>query len=172
MTRTPDKAGRASRDLRRMLRRITALLTGALLLVLTGVTLVDVLGRYFLNNPLPGASELTELLVMAVVFTGLPAICLDDGHIAVDLFTSRLRGRALLVQTNIGRLIVAAVLALVAWQMWKHGLRLNSYGETTIYLRIPLGPVAWGASILCAASSIIVLVLALRGASKGRAEEF
>lgn len=164
-------AGRRASALRQVFRRITAVLTGLLLLALTGVTLVDVLGRYFFNSPLPGASEMTELLVMAIVFAGLPAICLDDGHITVDLFTSRLKGPLAEVQTFVARIIVSVVLAVVAWQLWKHGLRLSIYGETTVYLRVPLMPVALAASILCAASSIIVLGLAVMRLPKGKSEE-
>ncbi|MBK0328946.1 TRAP transporter small permease [Rhodobacteraceae bacterium F11138] len=166
-----DRAS-AGRGLRRNLRRVTAILTGALLLALTAVTLVDVLGRYFFNSPLSGGSELTELLVMAVVFAGLPAICLDDGHITVDLFTGHLRGAAHVAQTTVARLVVAIMLALIAVEMWQHGDRLASYGETTIYLRFPLGPVAWLAAAICGASALIVLFLALTRAPRGRPEEF
>ena len=135
------------------------------------MTLIDVLGRYFLASPLPGASELTELLVMSIVFAGLPAICLDDGHITVDLFTSRLRGRAAAVQIMAGRLAVALMLTLVSWQLWEHGGRLGSWGETTIYLHVPLAPVARAASVLCAVSALIVLALALLRLPAGHAED-
>ncbi|MDT0684231.1 TRAP transporter small permease [Roseicyclus sp. F158] len=166
----PD-AGRRARALRSNFRRITAVLTGVMLLALTGVTLVDVLGRYFFSSPLPGATEMTELLVMAVVFAGLPAICLDDGHITVDLFTANLGGRAAAIQTAAARLVGAVILALVAWQLWEHGSRLASYGETTIYLRFPLGPVAKAASVLCAASALLLLAMTLLRLPKGTSED-
>ena len=172
MTEPGPAPGRRAGALRHGVRRATAAITGTLLLVLTGVTLVDVLGRYFLSSPLPGATELTEMLVMAIVFTGLPAICLDDGHITVDLFTARLRGRADGVQTLLSRLVVAAMLAVVAWQLWAHGARIGGYGSTTTYLRIPLQPVAQVASVLSGLSATIVLALAVLRMPKGRSEEF
>lgn len=171
MTGPETSAGRHAGALRHVFRRITAVVTGILLLSLTGVTLVDVMGRYFLSSPLPGASEITELLVMAIVFAGLPAICLDDGHITVDLLTSKLKGRADLAQTFLARIVVAVMLAIVAWQMWEHGVRIGSYGSTTTYLRIPLEPVAKAGSILAGFSSAIVLMLALMRLPKGRSEE-
>lgn len=172
MTPTASNAARLVGALRTRMQRGTAILTGALLLALTGVTLIDVLGRYFFSHPLSGASELTELLVMAVVFAGLPAICLDDGHITVDLFTSHLAGRASTVQIMATRLVVAMVLAVVAWQLWLHGTRLGSYGETTIYLRIPLEPVAKIAAVISAVSSFFVSVMAVSRAPLGRPEDF
>lgn len=164
-------AGRRAGALRHGFRRFTAVLTGLLLLALTAITLVDVLGRYFFSNPLPGATELTELLVMAIVFAGLPAICLDDGHITVDLFTSRLRGSATTVQILLSRLVVAIMLGVVAWQLWEHGARIGSYGSTTTYLRFPLEPAAQAASLLCAVSAVITFVLSVMRLPKGRSEE-
>ncbi len=168
---TAATAGRRAGALRHGFRRVTAVLTGVLLLALTAVTLVDVLGRYFLSSPLPGATELTELMVMAIVFAGLPAICLDDGHVTVDLFTSRLRGRAIGAQTLAARLVVALMLGVIAWQLWEHGARIGSYGSTTTYLRIPLQPAAQLAAGLSAVSALIVLALALMRLPKGRSEE-
>ena len=166
----PAGQGRAGL-LRDRFRRITAWATGAMLLALTAVTLIDVGGRYFLSSPLPGASELTELLVMAIVFAGLPAICLDDGHISVDLFTARLRGRAEGLQILAARLVVAAMLGVIAWQLWEHGARIGSYGSTTTYLRIPLAPAAQIAAAVSALSGLIVLGMALARLPKGRSEE-
>lgn len=101
----------------------TAVVLGILLLALAAVTFTDVVGRYLFAAPLPGGPELTELLVMAVVFGGLPALCLDDGHVTADLVTQRLGPRALVVQLALARLASAAVLGLACWQLWKIGLR-------------------------------------------------
>lgn len=154
-------------SLRRGLRDLTAYLAGLLLLALTAVTLVDVLGRYFLGAPLPGASELTELLVMAIVFSGLPAICLDDGHITVDLAISHLQGTAAALQLFISRFVVASILALIAWQLSIHAHRLGMWHETTIYLRLPLSPVGQVAAGLAALSAFIALALALLRLPRG-----
>ncbi|MDX5357880.1 MAG: TRAP transporter small permease [Rhodobacterales bacterium] len=137
----------------------TAVVLGILLLALTAVTFTDVVGRYLFSAPLPGGPELTELLVMAVVFGGLPALCLDDGHITADLVTQRLGPQALVVQLFLARLASAAVLGLAAWQLWKIGLRLAGYGQTTVFLKVPLGPVAQAASVICGVSALLVLAM-------------
>lgn len=152
---------------RRGLRLATALLCGAFLIALTLVTVVDVVGRYLLSSPLPGAGEYTEILVMAIIFVGLPAVCLDDGHIAVDLLTAKLRGAAEMLQTAFARLVVAAVLAIVAWQLWKHGAQLASYGEVTVYLRAPLAPFARTAAVIAGACAALTLVMALLRLPRG-----
>lgn len=159
-----EKAGRQWRSvakLRRRLRLATAVLCGTLLLALTFVTVIDVIGRYLLDSPLPGAAEYTELLLMAIVFMGLPAVCLDDGHVTVDLVTSRLSAGLERIQTVFWRLIVAAVLALVSWQLWEHGSQLASYNEVTVYLRMPLGPFAKAASVITGACALITFAMAV-----------
>lgn len=146
---------------RRWLRLATAVLCGAFLVALTLVTVADVIGRYLLSSPLPGAAEYTEILLMAIVFMGLPAVCLDDGHISVDLLTASLRGVAAKVQLNLGRLVVSVVLGLVSWQLWKHGAQLESYNEVTVYLRAPLGPFARATAVIAGISAIITFVMAV-----------
>ena len=72
------------------LRAALAVLGGVLLMALMGMTVTDVIGRYLFNAPLRGATELTELLLAAVVFLGLPAVALADEHVTVDLVTDRM----------------------------------------------------------------------------------
>lgn len=156
-----DRRGRSVAKARRWLRLATAVLCGTLLLALTFVTVVDVIGRYLLDSPLPGAAEYTELLLMAIIFMGLPAVCLDDGHVAVDLVTSRLSARLDRIQTVFWRLVVAAVLAIVSWQLWEHGAQLASYNEVTVYLRTPLGPFAKMTAVITGACALITFVMAV-----------
>lgn len=158
----PVPATRAGR-MRRRLRLATALLSGFLLVGLMSVTLVDVVGRYLFNAPLPGASEYTELLLLATVYTGLPAICLDDGHITVDLLTGALTGIAATIQLFLARAFVAGALALIAWQLWAYADRIGLYDETTVFLRLPFSPVARAMAVLAGVSAAITaLAMALR----------
>jgi TRAP-type transport system small permease protein len=158
--------------LRRWLRLATALLCGLFLLALTFVTVADVIGRYILLRPLPGAGEYTELLLMGIIFVGLPAVCLDDGHISVDVLTSRLAGAWEVVQTMAARLVVALLLGVIAWQLWAHGARLASYHEVTVYLRMPLGPFAMAAAIIVAACAVATALMALLRLPKGGGGSF
>ncbi|WP_136659244.1 TRAP transporter small permease [Nitratireductor sp. XY-223] len=152
---------------RRWFRLVTACLSGALLLALTFVTIVDVIGRYILASPLSGAGEYTEILLMAIIFTGLPAVCLDDGHVTVDLFTARLKGAWQRYQLTFARLFVSVVLAVVSWQLWKHGTLLAGYNEVTVYLRAPLAPIAKTAAVIVGACSAMTLLMAVLRLPRG-----
>lgn len=143
------------------LKLVTAILCGAFLLAMTFVTLIDVVGRYVMSQPLPGASEYTSFLLLAIIFVGLPAICLSDSHVCVDLLTLRLRGRPAGIQLFVSRLVVAVALAVVAWRIWEHGVNLSAYNEQTMYLRVPLGTVAKAVAVLSGASALISVAMAL-----------
>ena len=152
---------------RRKLRSGASVLCGILLLALVAVTVIDVIGRYLFASPVPGAPEYTELLLMAVIFTGLPAVCLDDGHITVDLFTSKFKGGLATLQLFFARMFVAVVLSVVAWELWQHGNQLASYQEVTIYLRVPLAPFAKAAGVICAFCAFITFVLGVLRIPRG-----
>lgn len=160
---------------RRALRFATSVVCGVLLLALMGVTVVDVIGRYQFDNPLETGSELTQLLLMSVIFSGLPAVCLDDSHIAVDLITARLTGAAATVQLFLARIVSAAVLGVIAWQLWEHSLGLFEVNRITQeyrglsgeFLRWPTGYFAQGAAIITGVSAALTLALAGLGLSKG-----
>ena len=49
------------------------------------MTCIDVVGRYFLNSPLDGATELTQLMMGLIVFAILPTVCYREEHVSVDL---------------------------------------------------------------------------------------
>jgi len=163
-----ERAGALVGRLRRALRLATAILCGLMLLALTFVTVIDVIGRYLLSSPLPGAGEVTELLLMGIIFLGLPAVCLDDGHISVDLISGQLKGRWEAIQIAFARLLVAATLAIIAWQLWKHGRQLASYNEVTVYLRASLSPFATAAAVITGMCAAMTALMALLGLPKGK----
>jgi TRAP-type C4-dicarboxylate transport system permease small subunit len=128
-----------------------------LLLAMMGLTLADVVGRYLFSAPVSGAGELTELLLAAVIFIGLPAVCLDDGHVTADLVVDRLPRVIQPARRVLVTLTSAVVLAVIAWRLWIHGMKLMGYGESTLFLQIPIAPVALGTAVCTGVSALIVL---------------
>ncbi|MDJ0933104.1 TRAP transporter small permease [Breoghania sp.] len=126
--------------------------------LLTCITVIDVIGRYLLNSPLMGATKLTELLLTAVIFLGLPAVSLDDAHICVDILLSRVPRLLEPLCGFLVNLVSAGVLGVVSWQLWKRGIDLSGYGQSTNTLHISIAPLAWFAAIAVAAAAIVTVV--------------
>src|SRR5436309_8236212 len=69
-----------------------------LLFCLMALTTADVIGRYLFNSPLRGAFEITELMLLALIFAGLPLASRADEHVCLDFIDRPLgaRGQKLL----------------------------------------------------------------------------
>ena len=155
-------SGTEASGIDRWLRRSIALVCAVLLLAMMFLTIADVLGRYIFNSPVPGASELTELLLAAVIFTGLPAASLDGDHISVDILAERLRGQAAMVLSRLVAVISAGVLALVAWRLWIIGDQIASYNGITPTLKLPIAPLGYLVAVLSMIAALICLADAFR----------
>src|SRR5919109_2875020 len=137
------------------------LLAAVLLLALLLVTVVDVFGRYVLSKPLPGAFEVTGVLLAMAVFVALPLVCIREEHIAVTLLTDRLPTKLHAIHAALASLIGAVVLGLVAWQLAAHADRLAAYGEMTIFLRIPKAPLGYVMAGFTGLAALFLLLVAL-----------
>lgn len=62
----------------------------SLVLILTLLTAVEVISRYLLNRPIPGTWELSQLMLVGIVFLGLADGQAGGRHVRVELFIGRL----------------------------------------------------------------------------------
>lgn len=141
----------------RPLHAVIALACAVLLLAMMGLTVADVLGRYLFNAPIKGATELTELMLAATIFLGLPAATMDREHVTVDLLTDRLSGLFDRLRRPVILLATAAVQLLIGWRIWVTAMEVASYGGTTPSLELPVAPVGFLAAMLCAVSALVML---------------
>lgn len=126
------------------------------------VTLVDVTGRYGFGRPLPGAVEITELLMGILVFGGLPLVTAREEHVTVSLVDAGLRGRLRRLQRVLVNLGGGALVGFIAWRLWVRGREFASYGDTSSYLNVPLAPVAYFMSVMAALTALVLLAIAWR----------
>src|SRR5262245_66592816 len=80
------------------LDRVLGTAAAILLFCLMALTTADVVGRYIFNRPIRGAFEITELLLLTLIFAGLPLASRADEHVTLDFIDMVLgnRGRLLL----------------------------------------------------------------------------
>jgi TRAP-type C4-dicarboxylate transport system permease small subunit len=153
-------------------RRADALLgvaASAILFALMLLTFVDVVARYLVNRPLRGAFEITELLLLILIFAGLPLVSWADEHVTMD-FVDRLLspgGRQRL--ENGVHVFSAAVMALLAWLVWLKADRIWAYRDATDVLRIVYGPFVYFMAVMIGLAAAIHLYKAFerRVASHG-----
>lgn len=140
------------------LERSLGILAAVLLMVLVCVTCVDVIGRYFLNAPLNGAFEMTEVLLVALVFAALPLTTERREHVEVDLLAFAFGPKTNRFLIAFGGLFSAAVFFTFSWRLWIHSAKAASDGAVTNALSIPLAPFGYAAAIACFASALIAIL--------------
>jgi TRAP-type C4-dicarboxylate transport system permease small subunit len=139
-------------------RRLDAALgvaAAAILFALMLITFVDVVGRYVFNHPLGGAFETTELLLLVLIFAGLPLVSRSDEHVTMDFIDHMVGagGRTMLIR--LAHLVCAAAMFLLAWLIWLKAGKISAYGDTTDVLRISLGPFVYFMAAMIGLSGLI-----------------
>lgn len=147
------------------------MLAAATLLAIMLLTCVDVAGRYVFNAPVPGAFELTEFAMGALIFTGLPLTTLREQHVTVDLMDG-LVPRVLRPARDAAVHAVSAVcMAVIAWRLWVKAGQMAAAGDTTAALHIGIAPLVYYMSLQSAVTAGVLLLLVARreGAAGWRA---
>jgi TRAP-type C4-dicarboxylate transport system permease small subunit len=112
----------------------------AILFAMMLLTVVDVVARYAFNRPLRGAFEVTELMLLVLIFAGLPLVSFSDEHAVMDFIDRVLGPRAQRWLERFVQLVNAAFMFLLTWLVWLKANRIWGYRDTTDVLRIVYGP--------------------------------
>jgi len=129
-----------TRDWERWADAVLGIAASALLFGMMLLTFADVVCRYLLNKPIRGAFELTELLLLVLIFAGLPLVSHADEHVTMDFIDHVLPAAPLRALERLVHVICAAVMFFLTWQVWIKAGRIASYGDTTDVLRIAVAP--------------------------------
>ncbi len=104
------------------------------------LTVADVFLRAVLNKPIIGTTEITEQMMVVVVFLGFGWCALQGRHIRVDLFVSRYPPRTRrvvdLAMHGVGLILVATM----GWRTLMTTLTVQQLGLTCAYIGLPKYP--------------------------------
>lgn len=106
------------------------------------LTTTDVLGRYFFNAPVLGAYEITEYLMLIMVFSYLALAQSQKAHINVDIVFNRLPAWLQRVFERFNHIVCLLVMILVTWKSAQRIAELKNTGEASLLLKIPDYPFA------------------------------
>ncbi len=129
------------------------------------LTLIDVSGRKLLSTSVTGSLEVTELLLVVVIFAGMPLVSLQGEHVVFDSLDKFMPPWLLRAQELIVDALCAAALLGVAWLMWTKAGNMIEYGDQTAQLKLPLGPFVYVMSVLCGLTAAVHGLLMLQPVS-------
>ncbi len=150
--------------MKRLLDGLCGSLAAVALFAIMGLTLADVLGRKLFSHSITGSLELTEILMVVVIFAALPLVSLHGEHVVFDSLDHLMPPWLRRLQQGVVDLACAGALGALAWLMWDKALRLASYGDTTAQLKLPLGPFVQLMAVLCGVTALVHLLLVLKPA--------
>jgi TRAP-type C4-dicarboxylate transport system permease small subunit len=148
--------------LKRLLTALCGTMAAVALFAIMVLTLVDVTGRKLISASVPGSLEMTELLMVVVIFSALPLVSLRGEHIVFDTLDAVLPRVVLRAQQALVDLICVLALGGLAWLMWVKAGNMASYGDVTSQLRLPLAPFVRAMSVLCGLTAFVHALLALQ----------
>ncbi|UWQ96271.1 TRAP transporter small permease [Rhodobacteraceae bacterium M385] len=132
------------------------------------------LGQWMIDagvGPILGTFELIEAGIGFVIFAFLPICQITGGHATVDIFTSQMSEGTNRVLRGVTEVIFAAVLVLIAVQLYGGMMgKLNS-GQTTLELAFPVWysyAIGLVGAVLAAAVSVYLAIIRLIEMTTGR----
>ena len=146
-----------------LLARACALLGGALLTVITFMVCASLVGRNTSGWTLVGDFELTASAAGAAIALFMPLAQVRGNHIIVDFFTMKASAGAKRVMDRFGALLLAAVMALMAWRSALGGLSAWDSGSGSMMLGFPEWIVYCGIVPPLVLAAVIALVQAVSG---------
>lgn len=120
-----------------------SLASAVVLFFLMAVTVVDVLGRYVFNRPLPGSAEISATLLAILVYLCLAQINYRMQNIKIDLLNFSATSTLGRVSTALTRLSTAFCSAWLAFELTFLAGDFARRHDMSSYLNIPWAPLAY-----------------------------
>ena len=154
----------AQRSLERAdaLHRTLAWLSAVPVAMIVVLTFADVLGRYLFAAPVRGSIEMIEFAMALVIFTALPLVTRQRGHVSVSLIDNmvgRVGGKIKLVLCDA---VSALALGLLTWRLGVQGQDDLASKAATIVLGLPKAPLSFALTFFAGLTTLLVLAMIWR----------
>lgn len=145
--------------LNKLLDWVCGLLGALALFAIMTLTFLDVGARKILSNSITGSLELTELLMVVVIFSAMPLVSRRGEHVVFDSLDGIWPHWFKHLQNALVHLLCAAMMLGLAYLMWKLGLDIAAQHETTAQLKIAKSPFIQIMALMCALTGLLHLGL-------------
>lgn len=124
------------------------------------LTFADVLGRYVFSSPVRGSLEMIEFAMAFVIFTALPLITRQRGHVTVSLIDGMFKSlSSKKIKMVLCDTVSALALGLLTWRLYVQGLDDLKSGSATIVLNLPHAPLSFALTFFAGLTTCLVLAL-------------
>lgn len=117
------------------------------------LTTADVVGRYFFNAPILGVFELTEFMILILIFSFLAYAQSKKAHVSVDLLVSLFPKKIQRTISLINHSLCLILMGLITYMGIQRSLELVEFGEASPNLGVPHYPFVFflvlGCTLMC-----------------------
>jgi C4-dicarboxylate transporter, DctQ subunit len=103
-----------------------------------GVT--EVVSRRLLGIPIPGHIDIVEVIMPTFAILGISYCQRYGGHVRMEIFVVRLRGRWMWGVELFGILVALFLITVLIDGSWQHFLRAWRFGDSTLDVQLPTWP--------------------------------
>ena len=113
-------------------------LAAAAIVAMMLVTVVDVVMRYAFNNPVRGAYDFTEAMLVVFAFHGMAACFVARTNIVIDLIDGFIGAPFKRFLQRLADLVSLGLLLVLTYAAWKPAFQAFGNGETKLQLSLPI----------------------------------
>ena len=132
------------------------------MLIASGVTVVDVLLRWFANAGVAALNEIVAMTFAVTVTACIPAGVAAGVGITVDVLEKVLTRRTALWLRLLGGCLLLLFFGLLTWRMGIYAQSLAEHNRTTVILGLQQAPFIYATSALLGVSTLVQCVVVLR----------
>jgi C4-dicarboxylate transporter, DctM subunit len=136
-----------------------SVLAVVVMLVIAGVTLVDVISRWLLNTSIAAMNEIVSVGFAIAVAATLPAGVAMRSNLRVNLLEELMSPRTRAWLNVVGSVLLVGFFLLLAWRMQVLGETMSARNRTTTIMKLPIGPVYMAVGALAALAALAQAVL-------------
>ena len=145
-----------------MLARALGWMAGIALFSMMLLTFADVISRKFFVA-IPGAFELSEMLMVVLLFSGLPLVAWHAEHVCFELVDAMYKGRSAIWSRRFMDGSCAVIFGALAAATWGLAQRTIAESEVSSRLNIPIGIFVYLMAVLLGAAAFMHFLRVLGG---------
>jgi C4-dicarboxylate transporter, DctM subunit len=149
--------------------RVVAIACVCGMLFVAAITMIDVLMRWFANEPIPAINEIVQMTFSVAISACIPAGMIGRVNLKIDL-VARYFGPALRAWLEVlGSACLWLFYAVLAWNIFLYAETLAAEGRTTVILGLPQAPFMYCVAALLGFGSLVQALVILNEARRAAA---
>ena len=138
--------------------KLMSRIASVILFLMMFLTIVDVFLRKVFSRSLLGTVEVTEFMLVILIFFSLAQTEIFNSHVKVDLVVGRFSERGQGLTDMITQFVCFLISGLITWSTLVYSEKMRAIGEVSQDLWIPKYPLIYIVAVGCAVLSFSLLI--------------